>query len=195
MWLKICSTPNVRRTVAGSQASYSLQGLQHDDAVSPDHLKNYNTIKKNTVTTPKLDRFKSCSLSSNFPFKPPGVIATDGKTSWIFSHLAAYVLLWKAGGTDHHADAALLSSGTHFQSLIHHQVHEGIKSTQDSLNVSASVQLHCSKATACIFSLMVSLIAAFYTCKSYVCPGYNLRLQRKTRRSEILDVSSHNGDR
>lgn len=56
---------------------------------------------------------------------------------------------WGGGGrgTDHHADAVLLPPRTHFQSLIHHQIHEGIKPTQDPLNVSASIQLHCTKAT------------------------------------------------
>lgn len=58
--------------------SYSLQGLQHDDAVSPD---------------------------------------------------------------DHHADGVLLSSGAHLQTVIHHQVHEGVEPSQDALYVSASVQL------------------------------------------------------
>lgn len=50
-------------------------------------------------------------------------------------------------GTDHHADAVLLPPRAHFQSLIHHQIHEGIKPTQDSLDVSASIQLHCTRAT------------------------------------------------
>lgn len=76
------------------------------------------------------------------PWKPPAVIMV------LIAKTADYVQLWMlGGGTDHHADAALLSSRTHFQSLIHHQVHEGIKSTQNSLNMPASVQLHCSRAT------------------------------------------------
>lgn len=89
--------------------SYSLQGLQHDDAVSSDHLRN--DIK-----------------DSNMP-------STDGATSDTDS---------SSRGTNHHADAVLLPSRTHLQSLVHHQVHEGVEPSQDALNMSASVQLHCN---------------------------------------------------
>lgn len=44
--------------------------------------------------------------------------------------------------TYHHADAVLLSSWSHLQRVVHHQVHEGIEPAQDALNVSAAVQLH-----------------------------------------------------
>lgn len=44
--------------------------------------------------------------------------------------------------TDHHANGVLLSSRTHLQSVIHHQVHKGVKPSQDALHVSASIQLH-----------------------------------------------------
>lgn len=105
------------KEVAHSESSYSLQGLQHDDAVSPDHLKNNP--------------------------KQYGITLSKAKTANYLGDT----------GTDHHADAVLLSSRTHFQSLVHHQIHEGIKSTQDSLNVSASIQLHCSEATPWILSV------------------------------------------
>lgn len=45
--------------------------------------------------------------------------------------------------THHHANGVLLSSWTHLQTIIHHKVHEGVKSSQNALNVSASIQLHC----------------------------------------------------
>ncbi len=47
-------------------------------------------------------------------------------------------------GTDHHADAVLLSSRAHLQRVVDHQVHEGIKPAQDALHMSAAVQLHYS---------------------------------------------------
>lgn len=47
-----------------------------------------------------------------------------------------------SSGTDHHADGVLLSSWAHLQTVVHHQVHEGVEASQDSLDVSASVQLH-----------------------------------------------------
>lgn len=89
------------------------------------------------------------------------------------------------GATDHHADAALLSSRTHFQSLIHHQVHEGIKSTQDSLNVSASVQLHCSKAS--VYTFIDGRNDSIIT-PSDVTFVQVVLLQHKTRRSETCTM-------
>lgn len=42
-------------------------------------------------------------------------------------------------GTDHHADGMLLSSRSHFQTVIHHQVHKGVKPPKDALHMSASI--------------------------------------------------------
>lgn len=65
--------------------------------------------------------------------------------------------------THHHADGVLLSSWTHLQTVIHHQVHERVKSSQDALYVSASIQLHCRGditlshyTPQCSFSLSLS---------------------------------------
>ena len=44
--------------------------------------------------------------------------------------------------TYHHADVVLLSPWCHFQSVIHHQVHERVKSTQDALNMAPSIKLY-----------------------------------------------------
>ena len=44
--------------------------------------------------------------------------------------------------THHHPDAVLLPPRPHLQTVVHHQVHEGVKAPQDALDVSASVQLH-----------------------------------------------------
>lgn len=49
---------------------------------------------------------------------------------------------WKVQSTDHHADAVLLASGAHLQRVIHHQIHKGVKSSQDALHMSAPIQLH-----------------------------------------------------
>lgn len=52
-------------------------------------------------------------------------------------------LLRQINRTDHHANGALLPPRGHLQAVIHHQVHEGVKPTQDPLDMATAVQLHC----------------------------------------------------
>merc|ERR1719402_1426299 len=42
---------------------------------------------------------------------------------------------------DHHANCVLVSSWSHLQTVIHHQVHKGIKASQNALHMPASIQL------------------------------------------------------
>lgn len=48
--------------------------------------------------------------------------------------------------TDHHPNGVHLSSSTQFYTFINDHIHEGIKSTQDALNMTATVELNCKCA-------------------------------------------------